>query len=232
MPRPFPFPFNIGTDICSIPRILKILKGVSGRRFVRRVLSEREREEAIGRLDGPLERWRRAIRVGSVLEWKRKELGLGVKELARRRYKGLGLGVELGRMGAKSTITMTEREELRRVLEREVRVEEMTALKRELLEESEREKDGVVDEDFNLKLEKERTDMGMDEKLEESEEVVDEKEEVEGNEDITPVDLKQKRLDDVDIIVRLMEENEKEMAVAEEGLKKAAEFMAGRCVYI
>ena len=87
MPRAFPFPFNIGTDICSISRVYEILKGNNGRRFVRRVLIERERHEGLERLDGPLERWKLAGRTSSVLEWKMKELGLTAKELNRRRYK-------------------------------------------------------------------------------------------------------------------------------------------------
>jgi len=55
-------------------------------------------------------------------------------------------------------------------------------------------------------------------------------EEVEATGNEGPADLKQKRLDNVDIMIRLMEENQKESKAAEEALRKAAEFMAGRCV--
>jgi hypothetical protein len=43
LPRtPFPFPLGIGTDICSIPRVRRILELYNGRAFVRRVLSRAE----------------------------------------------------------------------------------------------------------------------------------------------------------------------------------------------
>ncbi|KAH8795082.1 hypothetical protein F5882DRAFT_41170 [Hyaloscypha sp. PMI_1271] len=119
MPRPFPFPFpfNIGTDICSIDRIFSILKGSNGRRFVRRVLNERERHEGLERCDGPLERWRLAGRVSSVLEWKRRELRLTVRELNKRKNKlnaqagGLGLTSGEGRETEVSVSDVAEKEE-------------------------------------------------------------------------------------------------------------------------
>lgn len=40
--RPFPYPLNIGTDICHIPRIYSILNSARAARFVRRVLTEEE----------------------------------------------------------------------------------------------------------------------------------------------------------------------------------------------
>lgn len=39
---PFPFPLNVGTDICQISRIHRILSGGRARRFVRRVLAPQE----------------------------------------------------------------------------------------------------------------------------------------------------------------------------------------------
>ena len=39
---------------------------------------------------------------------------------------------------------------------------------------------------------------------------------------------KQKRLDDVDIMIRLLDDHEKELGTAAEGLWSAAEFLAGR----
>lgn len=62
MPRPFPLPINIGTDICSITRILRILKTEKGTRFVERVLSEREREENPHRLQA-IAKWSQAYRL-------------------------------------------------------------------------------------------------------------------------------------------------------------------------
>lgn len=51
---PFPFPLRIGTDICQISRIHRILSGAQGPRFVRRVLTEEERAWPPGRDDHPL----------------------------------------------------------------------------------------------------------------------------------------------------------------------------------
>jgi hypothetical protein len=241
MPRPFPFPLNIGTDICSIPRILKILQGVNGRKFIKRVLSEREREEGIERLDGPIERWRAAGKTKSVLEWKRKELGLGIKELTRRRASAKG-GVWSGKG------SVNEREELRRELEREIRAEENVTRMKERWMESEKVGVSVVDEDSALISDGKLAHMGLNGPLEEGldskavakptetdlhekvDEVVGVEDEVEASGNEGPASLKQKRLDDADIMIRLMEENEKEFQIAEEALKKAAEFMAGRYV--
>ena len=40
--RAFPFPLNIGTDICRISRIYTILQGPRARRFAERVLAPEE----------------------------------------------------------------------------------------------------------------------------------------------------------------------------------------------
>lgn len=40
--RPFPFPLNVGTDICQISRIYHILRSPRGTRFVQRVLAPEE----------------------------------------------------------------------------------------------------------------------------------------------------------------------------------------------
>ena len=42
LPFPSPFPLNIGTDICHIPRILDILTSPRGGRFIRRVFAPEE----------------------------------------------------------------------------------------------------------------------------------------------------------------------------------------------
>lgn len=42
-PLPFPYPLRIGTDICRIGRIERILRSVRGPRFVQRLLSPEER---------------------------------------------------------------------------------------------------------------------------------------------------------------------------------------------
>lgn len=40
--RPFPFPLNVGTDICQISRIYSILAGPRATRFVKRILTPEE----------------------------------------------------------------------------------------------------------------------------------------------------------------------------------------------
>ena len=48
--RPFPFPLNIGTDICRISRIYAILRSSRGPRFVDRIFSPEEQARKDGRL--------------------------------------------------------------------------------------------------------------------------------------------------------------------------------------
>ncbi|KAK1988668.1 hypothetical protein LZ30DRAFT_469552 [Colletotrichum cereale] len=42
-PRPFPFPLNIGTDICQISRVYRLLASGRGARFLQRVFTKDER---------------------------------------------------------------------------------------------------------------------------------------------------------------------------------------------
>ena len=49
-PPAFPFPLNIGTDICHIRRIYDILRTPRASRFVGRILTEAERQQAASRL--------------------------------------------------------------------------------------------------------------------------------------------------------------------------------------
>lgn len=41
--RPFPFPLNVGTDICQISRIYGIVAGPQRTRFINRILAPEER---------------------------------------------------------------------------------------------------------------------------------------------------------------------------------------------
>ncbi|KAL2021075.1 hypothetical protein VTK56DRAFT_7494 [Thermocarpiscus australiensis] len=41
-PIPFPFPLRVGTDICRVGRVARILRGARGPRFIRRVLAPEE----------------------------------------------------------------------------------------------------------------------------------------------------------------------------------------------
>jgi holo-[acyl-carrier protein] synthase len=43
--RAFPFPLNIGTDICRISRIYTILQGPRARRFAERILAQEEHDQ-------------------------------------------------------------------------------------------------------------------------------------------------------------------------------------------
>jgi len=47
MPRPFPLPISIGTDLCSVHRIFKIIRdgGKKSDLFLKRLLTDKEREE-------------------------------------------------------------------------------------------------------------------------------------------------------------------------------------------
>ncbi|KAM5348363.1 hypothetical protein ACJ41O_008187 [Fusarium nematophilum] len=49
--RAFPFPLNIGTDICQISRIYRILSGPRATRFVNRILSPEELARKDARLN-------------------------------------------------------------------------------------------------------------------------------------------------------------------------------------
>jgi hypothetical protein len=83
MPRPFPFPINIGTDICSINRILQLLtrrKG-NGESLMKRILIPQERD-ALSR-----ERIEKPLRV----YWETVEMRGGMK-----RAGGVWRGGEVG----------------------------------------------------------------------------------------------------------------------------------------
>ncbi|CZR69735.1 uncharacterized protein PAC_19635 [Phialocephala subalpina] len=70
MPKPFPLPLAVGTDICSIPRIQKILTGKHGIKFIRKVLRQEERVENKFRCDDALEKWRSVEKMKDLLVWK------------------------------------------------------------------------------------------------------------------------------------------------------------------
>ncbi|KAG6014415.1 hypothetical protein E4U43_006558, partial [Claviceps pusilla] len=47
--RPFPFPLNVGTDICQISRIYGILNGPRRTRFINRILAPEEVKQYLSR---------------------------------------------------------------------------------------------------------------------------------------------------------------------------------------
>ncbi|KAH6672788.1 hypothetical protein F5X68DRAFT_215025 [Plectosphaerella plurivora] len=53
-PKPFPFPLNVGTDICQISRIFRVLASPRGSRFVDRILTPSERSASVALRDGLL----------------------------------------------------------------------------------------------------------------------------------------------------------------------------------
>jgi hypothetical protein len=61
MPRPFPLPISVGTDICHVYRILKIIKNTQRDSFIRRILTEGERDD--DRLQ-PLKSWQATLQKG------------------------------------------------------------------------------------------------------------------------------------------------------------------------
>lgn len=82
MPKPFPWPLNVGTDICSIPRIFNFLVQPSAPRFVRRILTTEEHTQYQSRIEPALERWRDMVQSRLRLFERTGELGLQSFELA------------------------------------------------------------------------------------------------------------------------------------------------------
>ena len=77
MPRPFPFPINVGIDICSVQRIFRILaekERSSGHKFIKRILTKREYDPETTRFSHPLRRWWK-------LQTKREQLGAGFNQV-------------------------------------------------------------------------------------------------------------------------------------------------------
>jgi hypothetical protein len=80
MPRPFPYPITIGTDICSVQRIFNILKAQNSsgaNAFLRRILIEQEREQFQARsYAGTLQLWHKLQRQKLQLDKRREYLGI------------------------------------------------------------------------------------------------------------------------------------------------------------
>ena len=80
MPRPFPFPINVGTDICSVQRIFGILKAQNGNgadAFLRRILTDQEREQFQHRSYAKtLQLWHKLQKKKFQLDKKREDLGI------------------------------------------------------------------------------------------------------------------------------------------------------------
>lgn len=81
MPKPFPFPFNVGTDICFTPRILHIIQKKTWHSFIRRFFTEKEREHYKLRVEQPLRTWHHTISAKEHIKQKQKELGVTDTEL-------------------------------------------------------------------------------------------------------------------------------------------------------
>jgi hypothetical protein len=199
MPKPFPFPLNIGTDICSIPRIRKIfLKATGGPRLVKRILTERECEETRNRWEGPIERYWQANRKKLLLAWKRDQLGLS-KNWARTQILNIN--------------------EKKRWLG--------DAEKAKLLEDIKRdEKAEVVDDDVEVKQDGDNDHLENEASEDtESSSFADTKVVVEK----TPSEgAKKGKLSNEKVMRLLMEQNIREMQAAEVGMNLVAQFVAGR----
>jgi holo-[acyl-carrier protein] synthase len=75
-PRPplaFPYPLHVGTDICCVARIARILRSSQGPRFVRRVLTPEELARARPAVHDVLRRARETAERGEVGENGREE---------------------------------------------------------------------------------------------------------------------------------------------------------------
>jgi hypothetical protein len=203
MPKPFPYPLNIGTDICSIPRIRKILlKATSGPRLVKRILTERECLEARSRWEAPIERYWQADRRRLLLAQKRSQMGLS-KNWAWTQI--LNIKEKNGWLGD------AEKAKLRKDIEHDKRAK-------------------VVDDVVELELDVD-SDCLENEASEDTEssllanaKVVVVKAPSE--------DARKGKLSDKEALLLLMEQNIKEMRTAEVGLNLVAQFMAGRWVPI
>jgi hypothetical protein len=96
MPRPFPFPINVGTDICSVPRIFNILKlrgerGSNG--FLRRILTDKERNQFFRQQTSysrPLRLWHEFETKKIQLDLKRQELGIPQNWKKQPPLRGVG----------------------------------------------------------------------------------------------------------------------------------------------
>ncbi|KAE8451680.1 hypothetical protein EG329_003137 [Mollisiaceae sp. DMI_Dod_QoI] len=82
MPKPFPYPIAIATDICSVSRVRRLLGGKTGLAFIRRVLRPEERLENQERCDDALQQWRTVEKMKGLLAWKGEMIspGKGDKE--------------------------------------------------------------------------------------------------------------------------------------------------------
>jgi phosphopantetheinyl transferase (holo-ACP synthase) len=69
MPR-FPFPIQIGTDICHIPRILAILRKNHGAAFVKKILRPEERAQCDKRVNVPLLKLNAIEKARKLAGWK------------------------------------------------------------------------------------------------------------------------------------------------------------------
>lgn len=94
MPRPFPFPINVGTDICSVHRIFNILKAQNGTgadAFLRRILTDQEREQFRQRsYSKTLQLWHKLQRKRAQLIKRREDLG--IPETWREQLSLMGRG--------------------------------------------------------------------------------------------------------------------------------------------
>jgi hypothetical protein len=211
MPKPFPWPLNIGTDICSIPRILGILRKKTGRHFVRRILTIEERDHYRGRVDWPLEKWQETVRRQEQIEWKRNELGISKAELAQcydlkksGRPGKPAMWLHQMRLGREQRTTGTELGKL----------DTMTV-------------PGVSHEGLDAKSNRDT------EEYRETPETRSQKTEGDSTTTLASLLVPQAKngLSDLDIMLHLLEENEIAVHAAQSGLQRAAEFMAGRYVW-
>ncbi|KAG0652608.1 hypothetical protein D0Z07_0466 [Hyphodiscus hymeniophilus] len=94
-PRPFPFPINIGTDICSVQRILKLLRNPSARYtrtnlFARRILTTKELESRWLSQADAVREWSQLHKQSSDLRFSWREYTIDDYYRLRRSHKMSG----------------------------------------------------------------------------------------------------------------------------------------------
>lgn len=217
MPKPFPWPLNVGTDICSIPRILGILSGNTSLKFVRRILTVEERNHYQARVDWPLSKWQETVRRQEQIERKRNDMGLSRLELAH--CYDLKKAGKMGRPSVWLQQFRSRRHASAASRERNEAASSSSNQSKESFNVDGVNTKSTIMEDSRLSCET---------TIEASAHILD------GG--ATTINVKampstvNNGLDDMDAMLCLVHENDEAAQEAEKALRKAAEFMAGRYV--
>jgi hypothetical protein len=216
MPKPFPLPFNIGTDICSIPRILRILSQANARNFIRRILTIEEREHYQERLDVPLQKWQQTVRTQEQIDRKRNDLGISHLELAHC--------YDFKKAGRPGSALMWLQQLRLQGKENAVKIEPQGRQKANIRNKS-------VTNDKIHRAEGSESSPNVDRTTNSVQDsaILSEIQSIDCPMDLMPMDGGIGP-DDLDVLLRLVDDNEADVRVAKPGLRRVAEFIAGRYV--